>query len=316
MEQRTLGRTGLRVSRVGLGCVTFGREVEREHSFRILDYAFEHGINLFDTAEAYVAGDDAARSSESILGEWIRSRGCRGDVVVQSKVSQAPTRTHALESLERSLNRLGLDSLDVYLLHSYGEYTQLEEFAGAMSEAQRSGCIHAYGCSNFSLAQMQLLVACCERHDFTLPGAIEPIYNLVHREDERNLFPFCIGHEIGITTYSPLGAGFLTGKYTRDAAADPAGSRFAVKPGHRRIYCTEHGFEVLDKLQAVAASSCVEMWRLALGWTLASADITSVLVGATRIEHVRNALDVLEHPISAELVSALSATKERRHAVE
>lgn len=303
METRPLGSTGMRVSRIGLGCVTFGREIGEEDSFRILDYAAENGITLFDTAESY--GGDMAHSSELILGRWLRSRGCRHRVVVQSKVAAAPGRAHVLAALEGSLERLGIDQLDSYLLHSYDEGNPAGEFAAAMSGACRASLARAYGYSNYTLAQMREALDCCRREGLAQPAVIEPIYNLVHRSAEDGLFPFCRDHGIGVVTYSPLGAGFLTGKYTPEAAADPPGSRFAVKPGHRRIYCHPRGFEVLSRLAALAAASRVEMPRLALGWALRRGDICSTLIGATRVEHVRAALDALRDPLPEELFEKL-----------
>jgi aryl-alcohol dehydrogenase-like predicted oxidoreductase len=304
METRPVGESGMRVSRIGLGCVTFGREIGEEESYRILDYAAENGITLFDTAESY--GGDLAHSSERIHRPRIRSRGCRGRVIVQSKVTLAPTGAHVLAALDASLARLGVDRLDSYLLHSYDERNPVEEFAAAMSGACRASLARAYGYSNYTLTQMGEALDCCRRGALEPPAVIEPIYNLVHRAAEGDLFPFCREHGIGVVTYSPLGAGFLTGKYTPDASADPPGSRFAIKPGHRRIYCHPRGFEALSRLAALAGASRLEMSRLALGWVLRRADVASTLIGATRIEHVRAALEALRHPLPEELMEKLN----------
>jgi aryl-alcohol dehydrogenase-like predicted oxidoreductase len=304
MEKRPLGESGVEVSRIGLGCVTFGREVDADRSFQILDYAFEQGVTLLDTAEAYTTGGESG-SSERILGAWMRSRGCRSQVAVQTKITSAPTRAQVRESLEGSLERLGVDCVDSLLLHSCAPETPMEEFAAGMSDVCRAGLARAYGCSNCTLEQMWTLLGCCKRGGLERPEVIEPIYNLVRRSAELDLFPFCARRGVGIVTYSPLGAGFLTGKYTRDAAADPPGSRFAVKPGHRRIYCDERGFRLLDRLAGLASATGVAMTRLALGWTLRHPAVASVLVGATRVEHVAAAVKALRDPLPPELIDAV-----------
>jgi 1-deoxyxylulose-5-phosphate synthase len=303
METRPLGETGIEVTRIGLGCVTFGREIDANHSFQILDYAFERGVTLFDTAEAYTTGDECG-SSERILGAWIRSRGCRSQVVVQTKVTVAHSRAHVRRSLEGSLDRLGLDYVDSLLLHSWTQETSMEELAAGMSDVRHASLVRAYGCSNCTLEQMGDLLGHCKRNALERPSVIEPIYNLVCRAAERDLFPFCARRGIGIVTYSPLGSGFLTGKYTPDAAADPPGSRFVRKPGHRRIYCHERGFRLLGRLAALALDTGVEMRRLALGWALHHPAVSSVLVGATRVEHVGAAVEALRDPLPPELIEA------------
>lgn len=311
MEQRPLGRTGIVVSRIGLGCVTFGREISEDESFRILDYAFEHGITLFDTAEAY----GEAHASERILGRWLAARGCRSEVVLQSKISAGFTRAHVHEALEASLERLGADSLDIYLFHNFDAASGIEEAVAAMTDAVRGGLARCYGCSNFNLGQLRSAVDAAARGGGVAPGTIEPIYNLVDRSAEDDLFPYCAENGIGVTGYSPLGAGFLTGKYTEDAAADPPESRFGIKPGHRRIYCTPHGFRVLEGLKRVSAETGVAMTRLAMGWAFRHAAVASVLVGATRVDHVRQALEALARPLPEEIarrLDAISTSQPRR----
>lgn len=301
--KRRLGSTGIEVSRIGLGCVTFGREISEDESFRILDYAFEHGINLLDTAEKY--GEDFA--SERILGRWIASRGCRKELILQSKIASEFTVDHVRDCLQGSLSRLGVDHLDLYLFHSFDPASSLETAVEAMANAIHSGILSHYGCSNFSLEQLQLTVDVARRNAMPQPAAIEPIYNLVERSAERDLFPYCESAGIGITSYSPLGAGFLTGKYTEDPSVAPPMSRFALVPGHRHIYCTPHGFRTLAGLRQVAEESGLPLHRLAMGWALQHSSITAVLVGATRVDHLRNAIEALQEPLPPDVLQRLDA---------
>lgn len=319
MERRQLGTTNLAVSRIGLGCVTFGREISEDDSFRILDYAFENGIQLFDTAESYGEIKDPSahasggmrgsmHASEKVLGRWLRSRGCRNEVVLQSKISSRLTKVAVREALEATLDRLGVNCLDTYLFHNFDDSVGFDDSFGEMSNAVNASLTRHYGCSNFSLDQLSQSLANCKRLGAIPPATIEPIYNLVHRAFEDDLFPFCHQHGIGITTFSPLGAGFLTGKYSQNATDDPPNSRFHVKPGHRRLYCTSRGFRVLSSLREIAARTEFTLAHLAIGWALRNPLVSSVLIGATRIDHVRNALAALETPLPDPIIVALNAT--------
>ena len=289
MQRFKLGGTGLKVSHVGLGCVTFGREIDQDQSFQILDYATARGINLLDTSEAY--GGREPHSSERIIGRWLRSRGCRDLVVLQSKAKRTFTRPQIREALDGSLERLQTDHLDTYLFHVYDPSTPLEESIEAMNEALDAGKIRAWGVSNWTAAQLQTAIRLAEGNGLKRPETIEPIYNLVRREIEAGLLPFCRDHGIGVTSYSPLGAVFLTGKYVNDRNAVPAGTRFDVKPGHMNIYFSEAAFEVVRRLRRISDSSGVPMVKLAMAWALHNPNVTSVLAGARTTAHIDNALE-------------------------
>jgi len=303
MEQRTLGKSGVTASRLGLGATTFGREISQDESFRILDYAFEHGIRLIDTAEAYGGGqardyrrnslgvDDVREvsgemhSSEKIVGRWMKSRGVRKDVVLLTKVTTNHTRDHVREALAASLDRLQTDSADLYLYHSYDAKTPPEEAVAAMQDALSSGRVRAGGVSNYSGAQLEAALRVGRAFE-----VIESNYNLAIRDIENDVLPLCARESVGVITYSPLGAGFLTGKYTPDRGALPKGTRFDVIPGHCDVYFSEANFRRVEKLKALSERVQVPVARLATAWVLRNQQVDVVLIGARTIAHVDAAL--------------------------
>ncbi|MCB1079522.1 MAG: aldo/keto reductase, partial [Verrucomicrobiae bacterium] len=290
METRALGKTGLAVSSIGLGCVTFGREIDAATSFAVLDHARERGINLLDTAAAYHQG-----ASERIIGDWLSDRRCRNGMVIATKVLGPLTRERVLNSAEESLRRLRVDAIDLFQLHSWDAVTPLEETMAALEQLKQEGKILHAGCSNWDVAQLQSAKGM---------ETIQPPYNLVQREIETGLLPWCDRERIGVLAYSPLGAGFLTGKY-RPGGEIPAGTRFEVIPGHQPIYFTERGWRVIEALRVLAEREGKSMIELALGWALTRSRVSAVLVGARHIGHVDQALaadrDRLDESLLAEL---------------
>ena len=274
MECRRLGRSELKVSSIGLGCVTFGREIDRQASFQVLDRALERGITLYDTAAGYAQG-----GSEEVLGAWLADRGARDSIVLATKVGGTLTREHILSSAEESLRRLGVETVDLFQIHHWDAETPLAETLTALDELVRQGKARFVGCSNF--AGWQLCKALWRQEALGLVRfeSIQPGYNLVDRKVEDETLPLCADQEVGVITYSPLGAGFLTGKYRRGGPV-PKGTRFDVIPGHQRLYFTERGWRVVEKLRELAEQSGVSMIRLALSWVLSRPSVTSVLIGA------------------------------------
>ncbi|MGA2328009.1 MAG: aldo/keto reductase [Bryobacteraceae bacterium] len=290
-----LGGTGIQTGRIGLGCVTFGREIDHDAAFAIMDYAVENGITLFDTAESY--GDGA---SDRIVGRWLCSRAMRQRITVETKITRDFTKPHLREALNRSLERLGLDQVDIYMLHSFDASVPMEETLEGLTQAVEEGRTRFAGCSNFSAAQLTTALLISETHGFTRLRVIQPIYNLVEREIESELLPLARAQDIGVVSYSPLGAGFLSGKYASDPASIPAGSRFDIKPGHAGIYFKPGHFQVVERLRHKAALTGVPMVRLAMSWALQNPNVDCVLVGARCPAHITNALDALRMPIPAE----------------
>jgi aryl-alcohol dehydrogenase-like predicted oxidoreductase len=308
MDTRLLGKSGIRVPRLGLGCATFGREIDQADSFALMDYAAEQGMNLFDTAEAYGGGQSREyrkaafqvedvrevsgerHSSEKIIGRWLRASGARKQVILLSKITTNFTRAHVREALAASLERLQTDYLDVYMFHSFDPATPAEEALAAMDEAQGSGLIDCAGCSNFSGQQLRDALDVSRRLGLRRLEVVEGICNLVAREAETDLLPLCRDEQIGFLGYSPLGAGFLSGKYSGDRNSFPEGSRFHVIPGHADVYFTERNFHVVDELRRSAERMGVPPLRLAIAWVLAHPLVTTVLCGARNTSQLDNAL--------------------------
>lgn len=288
MQYRICGQSALSVSALGLGCVTFGREIDRETSLSIMDHAFENGITLFDTAEAYAQG-----TSETLVGEWIRSRQVRDRVVLATKVTGTLTRQRVLASAEASLQRLQTDCIDLFQTHIWDSKTPLQETLEALTDLVRQGKVRHIGCSNYSASQLQHAVQLADQMQLARMATVQPPYNLVQRDIENDLLPLCAEHDLGVITYSPLAAGFLTGKY-RPGQAVPTGTRFDVIPGHQPIYFTEHGYQVLERMDLVARQTGVSHVQQALSWVLSRPGITSVLIGARTPDHVDQALRVFQ----------------------
>lgn len=284
MEYRRLGQSDLSVSSIGMGCVTFGREVDPQPSLLIMDHAFEQGITLFDTAEAYAQG-----ASERVVGEWMKTRHSRDKVVLATKINGLLTRHRIVASAEASLKRLQTDRIDLLQTHVWDESTPLEETLGALTTLVQQGKVRHIGCSNYSAQQLEAALALSNTAGFSRLVSVQPPYNLVQRNIEADLLPLCAAENIGVISYSPLAAGFLTGKY-RQGAAIPSGTRFDVIPGHQDIYFTEHGYQVLEKLDAESKATGQSHVQLALSWVLDQPGITSVLIGARNIDQIDQAI--------------------------
>lgn len=312
LEQRRVGKSDIFVSRLGLGCVTFGREVDEVESFQLLDQAVAGGITLLDSAEGYGGGNaqlyrqktlgvsdvreqsDELHSSEKIIGRWLRARRGRERVVIQTKISSSYRQEAIRRAIDESLTRLQSEWIDLYLLHQFDASVPLAEAIEALDCAVQAGKIRAFGCSNFTAAQLREALDVSQARELRRFEVTQPVYNLVAREIEAALLPLCEQRQIGVITYSPLAAGFLTGKYTTDRQAVPKGSRFDVIPGHADIYFHERSFRTLDRLRELAAVTGLPMARLALGWALSNQAITSVLIGATTSAHIANGFDALQ----------------------
>jgi 1-deoxyxylulose-5-phosphate synthase len=311
VEQRLVGRSDISITRLGLGCVTFGREIDEELSYQILDHTLSNGITLLDTAEGYGGGNaqlhrletlgisdvrertDELHSSEKIIGRWLSSRGGRERIVLQTKISGPYSPSRIKDAIDASLKRLQTDYIDLYLLHSYNDKSSPAETLEALDRALRAGKIRAAGCCNFSPDQMCSCLTISETRRLTRFEVIQSAYNLVLRGIEHDVIPFCRERDISIITYSPLGAGFLTGKYQANHQAIPKGSRFDIKPGHADIYFEEEHFRLVERLRTLSGAIGIPMARLALGWVLQNPNLTSVLIGATSPAHVDNGIEAM-----------------------
>jgi len=297
------GRPGLTVSRIALGCGNFGgvgsapeffgQGLTEDQAFELMDAAWAVGIGWFDTADAYGGG-----RSELAIGRWITSRGVRPRLTTKTFNPMEADADHGLKpdriarQLGSSLDRLGVDHVELYLAHDYDPDVPLTEAFGALRAAQAEGLIGGYGVSNFDAPQ---LAAALEAGS---PQAVQNSYSLLARRDERDLLPLCAERGVAYLAFSPLAGGWLTGKYRRGAPY-PAGSRMTQRPEPYREFVTGKTFEALAGLQAIAARRGTSMAGLALGWLLADDRVAQIVVGPGRPEHLAPVTEALEHPVTA-----------------
>lgn len=296
MDYTQLGRSGLSVSRLCLGTMNFGPETDEPDSHAIMDRAHEHGINFFDTANVYNAGE-----SEGVVGRAIRER--RDQVVLATKAKnpmgdgpndQGLSRVHLMRACEESLRRLGTDFIDVYYLHAPDWSTPLEESLRAMNDLVRQGKVRYVACSNYYAYQVALMLGIAEAQNLERIACVQPLYNLVNREIEVELLPLCREKGIGVVVYSPLARGVLTGKYA-PGQQFPEGSRAAR--GDRRMQQTElreESFVVAQQLRPLAEAHRCTLSQYALAWTLANPIVTSAIIGPRTMEQYADSLPALQ----------------------
>ncbi|MEM7117677.1 MAG: aldo/keto reductase [Chloroflexota bacterium] len=300
MNYRRLGTTELEVSSIGLGCVTFGREIDEASSLRVMDHALERGINLLDTAEAYAAG-----TSEEVVGNWLQSRGTREQVVLATKVAGSLTRERVISSAEASLRRLKTDHIDLFQLHHWDSNVPLEETLGALNTLVTQGKARYVGCSNYRAEQIAQALELQTANGWSPMVSVQPNYNLVVRDIEEAIIPLCAKKNMGILSFSPLGAGFLTGKY-RKGGAIPEGTRFDIIPGHQDIYFSDENFRKVEKLRAMAEETGHSIIQLALAWVINQPGITSVLIGGRTPAHIDQAFAAEALELTADLQATLT----------
>lgn len=325
MEIRHLGRTKTTLTPLGLGCVTFGREIDESTAFEIMDYAFDKGITFFDTAEGYGGGQSKANrklllnlddqrevtteisSSERIVGDWIQSRDCRQHITLCTKISTGGNRKNIHTALDGSMKRLKTEYVDVLKMHSYDDEVPLQETLEALSETMEDNRVRVLGCSNYSADQLQKALDISSLEGYHRFEVIQPPYNLISREIESELLPLCKKRNISVTTYSPLAAGFLTGKYKRDRHLIPGGSRFDIAPSHIDLYFNERNFKIMDALKRKSEELNTSVTRLAYAWSMSNPDITSVIVGARNTDHIDSALIAYHNGIDSRLRNEMSS---------
>jgi 1-deoxyxylulose-5-phosphate synthase len=305
MRHANLGRTGLRVTRLCLGTMTFGLQCNEERSRAILDAAAEAGINFIDTADVYPLGGslETVGRTEEIVGRWLRPR--RSDFVVATKCvgrmgpnqwDQGASRKHVLDAIDGSLQRLGTDYVDLYQLHSYDPTTPIDETLEALDAIVRSGKARYVGCSNFLAYKLARAIGRSEARGLVRFDSVQPRYNLLFREIERELLPLCAEEGIGVIPYNPLAGGLLSGKHDR-AAAPSEGTRFTVANAgamYQQRYWHERELDTVDALRPISEEAGVSMATLAVAWVLANPAITSAIIGASRPEQLADSVAALE----------------------
>jgi aryl-alcohol dehydrogenase-like predicted oxidoreductase len=310
-----LGATGLTVSRLALGTMTFGLQTEEDESRAILDAATEAGITLIDTADVYPLGGGPATAgrTEEIVGRWLAGR--RDRVLVATKavgvVGPSPwdrgsSRKHLLDAIDASLRRLGTDHVDLYQLHSDDAATPLEETLEALDTIVRSGRARYVGVSNFLAYRLARAVGIAEARRLARPVSVQPRYNLVFREIERELLPLAVEEGLGVLPYNPLAGGLLTGKHHRGEPT--GGTRFtlgrAAERYQERYWHDEH-FDTVDELTKLAADAGIPLTTLAVRWVLANPAITAPIIGASRGDQLPAVLAAVDEPLDADLHARL-----------
>ena len=302
--KRPLGRSALTVSRIALGCGNFGgigsapeffgQGLSEDQACELMDAAWEFGITHFDTADAYGGG-----RSERSIGRWIRSRGVRPQLTTKTYNPMRAGADRGLRperiarQLRGSLERLGVDHVELYLAHEFDPDVPLAASFDAFDQAQADGRIGAYGVSNFDAAQLAASLAA------GAPQAIQNSHSLLARQDERQLLALCARREVAYLAFSPLAGGWLTGKYRRGEPF-PAGSRMSQRPEPYRRLVTPATFDALARLQMMASNRGISMAGLALAWLLADERVTQIVIGPGRPEQLKPIGEAVTNPLTAQ----------------
>ena len=316
MSTTQLGGTGLRVSRLCLGTMTFGLQTNEEVSRSILDVAAHQGVNFLDTADVYPLGGGLATAgrTEDIVGRWLK--GKREQFVVATKCvgkvgpsewDQGSSRKHIFDAIDASLRRLQTDYVDLYQLHSDDPSTPLEETVRALDDIVRAGKVRYVGVSNFLAYRLALALGKADAQRLTRFVSVQPRYSLLFREIERELLPLAREERIGVIPYNPLAGGLLTGKYD-GKAPPPEGTRFTLGTAAERYqerYWHQREFATVEALKRTVAEAGLSLTTASLAWVLANPAITSVILGASRPEQLKDTLAAAELKLAPDLKTKL-----------
>jgi aryl-alcohol dehydrogenase-like predicted oxidoreductase len=310
MDYVRLGSTGLKVSRLCLGCMTYGSSkwrpwvLDEEHAKPFFRAAIEKGINFFDTADVYSVG-----ASEEVTGKALKEFARREEVVIATKVNgpmgpgpndKGLSRKHIMAGIDASLKRLGVDHVDLYQIHRFDYETPIEETLEALH-----GKARYIGASSMYAWQFARMLATSERHGWVRFSSMQPQYNLVYREEEREMLPLCKAEGIGVIPWSPLARGFLAGGRARPGEGNTERARtdeFAP-----RLYYREPDFAVVEAVEAVAKARGLSNMQVALAWVLKNATITAPIIGASKLGHLEEAVAAVDLKLTPEEVAALEA---------
>jgi 1-deoxyxylulose-5-phosphate synthase len=316
MEYRRLGRTGLKVSTICLGTMQFGWSTGEPDAHRIMSRAVELGVNFFDTADVYsrwVEGNPGG-VAETHIGNWLASGAVARDQIiiatkVRGKMGDGPndeglSRGHILNAVEASLRRLQTDYIDLYQTHSPDDETPLDETLRAMDDLVRSGKVRMIGCSNYPAWLLAKALWISDVHRLARYDSLQPHYSYVHRREfECELQDLCLDQGIGVIPYSPLGGGFLTGKYRRDSELPETDRAKGIK----RRYMNDQGFAALDKLEEIGHTHDATIAQTAIAWCLANPAVTSAIIGANSLAQLEDTVKGAEVRLSTEEKETLDA---------
>jgi aryl-alcohol dehydrogenase-like predicted oxidoreductase len=316
MDHVRLGTTGLLVSKLCLGTMTFGLQSDEATSDSIMDRAAEGGITFFDTADVYPLGGGQATvgRTEEIVGRWLA--GQRENFVLATKCfgrtgpaawEQGNSRKHILTAVEASLRRLGTDYIDLYQLHGPDPATPIDETLGALDDLVRSGKVRYVGCSNFLAYQVARALGRSEAKAVVRFDSVQPRYNLLFRQIERELIPLCAEEGVGIIPYNPIAGGLLSGKH--DSSSSPTeGTRFTLGNAagvYQQRYWHDREFATVEELRKIAEREGVPLVTLSVAWVLANPAVTAPIIGASRPEQLTATLAALDFVLTDELKAEL-----------
>jgi len=313
MEYVNLGRSGLKVSKICMGTMTYGtpkwREwvLDEDESRPFFKRALEAGINFFDTADMYSAG-----VSEEVTGRALRDFARRDEIVLATKLywplnnepnHRGLSRLHILRSIDDSLRRLGTDYVDLYQIHRWDYETPIEETLDALNDVIKSGKARYIGASSMHAWQFSKSLFQADIHGWTRFVSMQNHYNLIYREEEREMIPLCIEEGIGLIPWSPIARGFLAGKWPRDQEGQTPRARSDTYG--RQLYTRQNDYDILDQVNKLAARLGVTSSQIALAWVLQKPGITSPIIGASKMHHLEEALDALDIQLSDEDIDFL-----------
>ena len=302
MQYTSVGNTGLKVSRLCLGCMSYGSSkwrdwvLDEEAAAPFFRQAWEAGINFFDTADMYSNG-----ASEEVLGRALKELGMkRENVVIATKLhnpmgdgpnERGSSRKHVRHAIEASLRRLGTDYVDLYQIHRYDRDTPMEETLAALSALVDEGKVLYLGASSMAAWEFARFLYLADRHDLSRFVCMQNHYNLLYREEEREMIPLCRAEGVGIIPWSPLARGFLAGNRRKEDKGET--TRAKSDDFAHRLYYQDSDFTVADRVGEIAAARGVPPARVALAWMLGKPGLTAPIIGATKPHHISDAVDAL-----------------------
>ena len=316
MEHTRLGRTGLKVSTLCLGTMTFGLQIDEPAARSVLARATDGGVTFLDTADVYPLGGDLdlVGRTEEILGRWLKGR--RHDFVLATKCfgrtgphawDVGNSRRHILEAVEASLRRLGTDYIDLYQLHQDDPDTPIDETLAALDQLVRQGKVRYIGCSNFVAYRLARALGRSETLGLARFDSVQPRYNMLFRQFERDLFPLCLEEGVGVIPYNPLAGGMLSGKHGRDKPPEQ-GTRFTIPNAgstYQERYWHEHEFNAVDAFLQIANEAGLKPATLAIAWVMRQPAVTAPIIGASRPEQLEDTLAAAEIELGDDLFAKL-----------
>jgi aryl-alcohol dehydrogenase (NADP+) len=315
MHLRRLGRTGLKVSEICLGTMTFAHQCDEKTSFAIMNKAADHGVLFLDTADVYPVppSPETAGGTETIVGNWLKGQRQRYVVATKCRLRVGPgpndeglSRRHILQACEDSLRRLQTDYIDLYQPHAPDPDTPLDETLRALDDLVRQGKVRYLGCSNYQAWQVALSLGICDKHDWARFDCVQPRYNLLYREIESELLPLCRDQGIGVIAYNPLAGGFLTGRYqSLDKPTEVTRFTLGGKTGelYRERYWHQAQLDAVAELKKSLAPGR-SLIQVAVAWVLAQPGITCAIVGASKPEQLHESLAAVKVTLSPQEMEA------------